>query len=177
MESFLLKFEKWVKTAGSGDLDAIVEIVRAEQYERALSSGDLDAVIEEAFKEGFDTAGYALDPYIKEGVVVVPGAKLNKSMSNHRCRFGVVAESSGQDGEWIWESELLVRDELRYLVNNTGMQSVSLVTPLEGLEIDMIASNFRSGQHQFQNASSWKVEDGKLVAVRTRTRNVKESSR
>src|ERR1035438_10281416 len=126
--------------------------------------GDLGALVELGFESGFNANGTARAPWIGSGIVICPGAIVERSALSHECSFVNVG------GDWVWESEELLLDEVRRVPGGprTHQRSVSLLDAREGLELDVLASKKRQGVHQLQSKTSYEISDGVLRVVATR---------
>ncbi len=150
------------------DLSNLGEVVHQIQRERAVAEGDPDAIIDEAFEEGFGPDGMGHPPWIEGSVIVCPGSIINKSKTNHRCRFISVNDT------WVWDSAEVMREDKRSTPGSQdGFRAVALVPVLNGMTLDVVTGRARSGQHQVDKVISYKVKRNKLVEVAQR--NVKSS--
>ncbi len=143
------------------DLSSLAEMVRDEQMRRALEAEDLDAVISDAFDNGFDGRGMAVEPWLTPGgLLVCPGSKIHRSKQSHRCRFVAVGE------RWVWDAAERLGDEVRQFPQRSdSVQTVTLLAAVDGLVVDVITSKASGGAHTRESASAWEVRHGELVAV------------
>lgn len=155
---------------GDVDLADLANSVREEYRRRALEAGDPAAIADEAFGRGFGPDGLAVIPWVEAGMVVCCGGKEHSSATAHRCRFSVA------DGEWVWESDERLYDEVRPTGKGPSTRSVSLVAAREGLVVEVVTSKFRSGKHERVNLRRFEVRGGELVEVEALAHRVPESS-
>lgn len=159
------------------DLDALMEwpdddlrrvqlAVQAELHRRAVEQADPAALVEQGFTSGFHTTGLPRDPWLQGGVLVAPGAKIDKSAMSHRCAFVRIGAS------WIWEHADLIEDSVRYLPGaHSRMQSISVLPVGEGTAVDLVEARTRNGVHELVGVRSFTVENGELVLVSARAVN------
>lgn len=158
--------EEQLRAASDDELAHTIADLIGEQKRRALDGGDIDAIAEEAFASvGFDRRGMPNLPYLRHGLLVCPGAKLEKSTSSHDCQF-VSIEST-----WVWEHPDTVYDHMKTLPGGKIIrQSVTILPAFESLEYDVVESTARSGPCQMKKARSFEVRENQLVETRTRAR-------
>ena len=146
------------------ELANIGEVVLQLQRERAVAAGDHDHIIDLAFDEGFGSDGLGHPPWVQGEVIVTPGAIVNKSKANHRCRFVSVNDA------WVWDSFEVIREDKRSLPGkHEGFRAVALLPILNGMTLDVVTGRARAGQHQVDHVISYKVKRGKLVEIAQRT--------
>ena len=134
-----------------------------ETRRRAVEQGDQQAVIDQAFDHGFGRDGLGVLPYLEGPFIVCPGAMVSKRKGSHTCRFVSVNDV------WIWDSYELIHEEKRSSPGvHDGFRAVALLTPTEGLELDVVSGRLRSGQHQVDLVVSYVVRKGELVEVSQR---------
>lgn len=140
------------------DLSVLAAMVSDEQQRRALDAEDLEAVTEDAFANGFDGRGMAVDPWITPGgLLVCPGSKIHRSKQSHRCRFVAVGE------RWVWDAHERLCDEVRQFPQRSdSIQTVTVLAAVDGLVIDLVSSKASGGAHVRESASAWEVRDGQL---------------
>ena len=155
-----------VELAQRLDDDVLVHLAAAlgdETRRRAVEQGDQQAVIDDAFDHGFGRDGMGVLPYIEGPFIVCPGAMVSKRKANHTCRFVSVNDV------WIWDSYELVHEEKRSSPGtDDGFRAVALLTPVEGMELDVVSGRLRSGQHQVDLVVSFLVRKGDLIEVSQR---------
>lgn len=152
-----------VAAATEGDLLGLLEVVRAELASRALARADIPAMVEDGFARGFLASGMPDDPWLHEGLLVCPGAKVDKSAMAHTCAFVRV------DDAWVWEADGVVEDVVRYLPGpKTRMRSVSVVTAPPGTAVDLVSARTRSGVHELVGVRSFVVDGDRLELVSAR---------
>jgi hypothetical protein len=141
------------------ELATLAEAVKDEQRRRALAVEDLSAVLEDAFSNGFDGRGMAVDPWLTPGgLVVCPGSMVQRSRQSHRCRFVAVGDA------WVWESPERVIDEVRPLLDgHDSLQTVTLLAGWDGLVLDVVTSRCRSGVHTRDSSVAFEVLRSALV--------------
>lgn len=150
------------------ELVAVASAVAAEQHRRALEAADIDAIVKQAFVDGFTAQGLPRDPWLQSGLLICPGARVDKSATSHECGFVSIGDT------WVWESPDKVLDSVRHLPGpRPVMRSVSVCTPWEGMELDLVISKMRTGVHSMKQVRSFVVHDGalELVAARARKEN------
>ena len=155
-----------VELAQRLDDDVLVHLAAAlgdETRRRAVEQGDQQAVIDDAFDHGFGRDGMGVLPYIEGPFIVCPGAMVSKRKANHTCRFVSVNDV------WIWDSYELVHEEKRSSPGtDDGFRAVALLTPVEGMELDVVSGRLRSGQHQVDLVVSFVMRKGDLIEVSQR---------
>lgn len=151
------------------DLVALAADVAVEQHRRALEHADPDALVEQGFERGFTTAGAVIDPWLVDGLLVCPGVLVEKSKASHDCAFVSLKLAGADASQWVFEATDLVTDVVRFLPGAKKQQrSISIVAATEGLEVDVVVAQMRSGQHKMKQVRSFKVTRGELVHVSTR---------
>lgn len=147
-------------------LTRLIAEALSEQHRRAVEGADIDALIEWGFANGFSTAGQPRDPSVQSGVLVVTGSRLSRGSrpnANHDCTFVSVG------GVWVWEHQDLMHDVIRNLPGpKPQMLSVSLLPALEGLELDLVSSQYRQGAHRLRSSRSFQIAAAELNLVSTR---------
>jgi hypothetical protein len=145
-------------------LHRAIAVLRAEQQRRSIERCDPVAIIETGFTTGFTTTGMPKDPWLLGGILVCPGAKLDRSVMSHRCSFARI------DTAWVWEHPDLLEDVVRHLPGpQSRMQSVSLVPVGDATAIDIIEARTRNGVHELVGVRSFTVTDGQLLLVSQRS--------
>lgn len=148
-----------------GQLSALAEQVRVEQQARAVAAADPAALCELGFAEGFKSNGLPTDPWLVGGMLVIPGARVDKSATSHECGF------ANLDDQWVWECEDLIEHTVRHLPGpRPQMRTVSVVAAYDGLQLDLVASKMRTGVHEMQSVRSFVVTGGSLELVQSRAR-------
>ena len=152
------ELEEMVQAMDSEDLSVLASMVRDEQQRRALESEDLEAVVEDAFTNGFDGRGMAVEPWITPGgLLVCPGSKIHRSKQSHRCRFVAVGE------RWVWDAHEKLCDEVRQFPQRSdSVQTVTVLAAVDGLVIDLVTSKASGGAHKRESALAWEVRSGAL---------------
>lgn len=146
------------------DLRRALVVLQAEERRRALTRCEPAALVEEGFARGFASNGMPLDPWLAGGILVCPGAKLDRSAMSHRCGFVRV------DSSWVWDHPDLLEDVVRHLPGaQSRMQSVSLVPVGEQCAVDVIEARTRNGVHELSGIRSFTVSDGALLLVSQRS--------
>lgn len=139
-------------------------VLRAEESRRSLERAEPAALVEDGFARGFLANGMAKDPWVSGGILVCPGAKIDRSAMNHRCGFVRI------DSSWVWEHPDLLEDVVRHLPGpHSRMQSVSLVPVGEQCAVDLIEARTRNGVHELVGIRSFTVSDGDLLLVSQRS--------
>jgi len=145
-------------------LSRALTVLLAEQRRRAVERCEPNALVEEAFASGFLPSGMPRDPWVRAGVLVCPGAKLDRSAMSHKCAFVRV------DSCWVWEHDDLLEDVVRHLPGaQSRMQSVSLVPVGEQAAVDLIEARTRNGVHELVGIRSFTVSEGGLTLVSQRS--------
>jgi len=153
-----------IRDMSDDELHNVAEVVRQVQIERAIGSGDDDAIIASAFETGFGRDGLGVLPWVEGSVVVCPGGMVSKSKASHKCRFVSV------DDCWIWESQLLLREDKRSSPGtDEGFRAVALLPLVDGTGLDVVTGRARSGQHSVEHVISYEIRGGDLVEVSQRT--------
>lgn len=155
-----------VELAQRLDDDVLVHLAAAisdETRRRAVEQGDQQSVIDEAFEHSFGRDGLGTLPYLEGPYIVCPGAMVSKRRGSHTCRFVSVNDV------WIWDSHELLHEEKRSSPGvHDGFRAVALLSPVEGMELDVVSGRLRSGQHQVDLVVSFAVRKGELVEVSQR---------
>lgn len=140
--------------------------ILGEQHRRALSDSDLGSLVEEAFATGFTMDGKPRPPWIAGGLLFCPGWIRYRSRTSHDCEFISVGET------WVWECPQVAVDDIRQVPGaKVVKQSITVVTPVEGMTLDQVAASSKQGSAcQMSKATSYLVRAGELVAVKTRAR-------
>lgn len=139
--------------------------------EKARQRGDQDQLVADAFGSAFGASdGLGVMPWVDQGVLWAPGAKVGKSMNRHVCRF-VRVKSGSHDG-WVWEHPGVIVDEIRQTGEGakTQMKSLTLTVLEVGAEVDVVTSDATGGGHRAKRVDSF-VYDGEDL-VRTNTRRI-----
>lgn len=153
-----------IRDMSDGELHDLAETVRQVQIERAIGAGDEDAIIASAFETGFGRDGLGVLPWVVGNVIVCPGGMVAKSRASHKCRFVSV------DDAWIWESQLLLREDKRSSPGtDEGFRAVALLPVVDGIGLDVVSGRARSGQHSVDRVVSYEIRAGELVEVSQRT--------
>ena len=153
-----------IRDMSDNELHNVAKMVRQVQIEKAVGSGDEDAIIASAFETAFGRDGLAVLPWVEGNVVVCPGAMVSKSKASHRCRFVSV------DDTWIWDSQLLLREDKRSSPGtDEGFRAVALLPLVDGIGIDVVTGKARQGQHSVDHVVSYEIRGGELVEVSQRT--------
>lgn len=153
-----------VDTVDLGTLERALEVVRAELLRRRVEACEPTSLIENGFVEGFLSTGLPKDPWMRSGVLVAPGAKIDRSSMAHKCAFVRVGNF------WIWEHPDLLEDSVRYLPGpQQRMQSVSLVPLTDGDSVDLVEARTRNGVHELVGVRSFTVDSGELQLVSARS--------
>jgi hypothetical protein len=146
------------------ELAELLMQLRAEQQDRAIKASDPEALIELGFREGFRSDGLPRDPWIVNGILVCPGARIDKSASSHDCGFARV------DDKWVWEADGKIEDVVRNTMNRRAqMRSVTLVAIDDTTVVDLIYATCRTGAHKLKSARSFSVTAAGLVLDSERT--------
>lgn len=157
-----------IRDMSTDELHNVAEMVRQVQIERAIGSGDEDAIIAAAFETAFGRDGLGVLPWVEGNVVVCPGSMVSKSRTSHRCRFISV------DDTWIWDSQLLIREDKRSSPGtDDGFRAVALLPLVDGTEIDVVSGRARQGQHSVEHVISYEIRGGELIEVSQRTVNAR----
>jgi hypothetical protein len=160
------------------ELQELAASVALEQHRRAVASADPDALVEEGFTLGFTPAGAAKDPWLNGGLLICPGVLAQTSKASHDCTFVSVKLPHDDSSEWVWEATDLVHDEVRVTPGTKRLQrSVTLVAVCEGMEIDVVVSQMRQGNHRMKQVRSFVMQNGELVHVSTRARKPQDGHR
>lgn len=150
---------------GDDELQALVELAIGEQKSRALEAGDINALIEEGFEKGFSSVGVAKEPWMRNGLLVCMGSRIDKSGTSHICSFANVGQ------EWVWESVDKIHDTVRNIPGpKASMRSVTIIAAHEGMEVDLISSKTRGGMHERVSIKSYTIKNGDLVVVDVRAK-------
>jgi len=155
-----------VELAQKLDDDVLVHLAAAladETRRRAVEQGDQQAVIDQGFDHAFGRDGLGVLPYIEGPYIVCPGAMVSKRKGNHTSRFVSVNDT------WIWDSYELLHEEKRSSPGvHDGFRAIALLSPVEGMELDVVTGKLRSGQHQVDLVVSFVVRKGQLEEVSQR---------
>jgi len=153
-----------VSGVSDADLRRAIQVLAAEERRRAVERCDPAALVEEGFAKGFTSTGMPVDPWVAGGILVCPGAKLDRSAMNHKCAFVRV------DSSWVWEHPDLLEDVVRHLPGpQSRMQSVTLVPVGESTAVDLVAARTRNGVHELVGVRSFTVSEGALLLVSQRS--------
>lgn len=153
------------------ELVTLAADVAVEQHRRALAHADPDALTEQGFEQGFTTNGGIVDPWLVDGLLVCPGVLVEKSRGSHDCSFVSVKLAGAEASQWVFEATDKICDEVRFMPGAKKHQrSVTIVAATEGLEVDVVVAQQRSGQHTMKQVRSFKLTGGKLTHVSTRAR-------
>lgn len=149
---------------GDAELERLLLAVRDELARRRVAAGDIDALVEAGFADGFTERGMPRDPFVRSGLLVCPGARIDQSAMRHECAFVHVGD------HWVWDYPDLVKDVVRTLPGpRARMRTVTVLVAEEGLEVDLIVSKVRTGVHQMTQVRSFVIRGGELVLVTART--------
>lgn len=152
-----------LRALSSDELHNLAEAVRQVQIERAIDNGDHDAIVARAWEVGFGRDGLGVLPWVEADVIVCPGGLISKSRTSHRCRFVSV------DDVWVWDSNLLIREDKRSSPGaDDGFRAVALVPLVDGTELDVVSGRARSSGHSVEHVVSYAVRGGELVEVSQR---------
>lgn len=155
-----------VELAQRLDDDVLVHLAAAlsdETRRRSIEQGDQQAIIDDAFDSAFGRDGMGVLPYREGPFIVCPGAMVSKRKGSHTCRFVSVNDV------WIWSAHELIHEEKRSAPGaDDGFRAVALLTPTEGLALDVVSGKLRSGQHQIDLVVSFVVRKGQLEEVSQR---------
>ena len=135
--------------------------------ERNLKKGDLEEIVDKASKSSFPKIdGLGFDPWLENSILICPGARIDSSSTKHKCRFIVV------DDEWSWESPHQVLDTIRrdQSAKNLRQHSITLVTPFEGMKIQVITQKSQQGKHLVENVTGYVFTKGKLEKTMVKTK-------
>lgn len=159
------RIDAWLRGLDERTLRQVISLANAVAQERAVDDADIDALTEHGFTEGFTAAGVARDPWIRSGLLVCAGSRQDRSGTSHDCTFVAVGDS------WVWECGDLVNDEVRRIAGpRQSLRTVSIVAPVEGMELDVVVSRMRQGMHQMREVRSYVIRGGALELVTTRAR-------
>ena len=149
---------------GDDELIHFAALIADEQRRRALERGDLPELIDDAFDKGFGSGNKVGEPWVRDGILVAPGGKFEKSPMSHRCTFVRVAD------DWVWESSQKIHDEIRHLPGvGSSMRSITLLSMNEGDKVDVLTSRTRSGVHELLEVRSFVYHNGELSMTTSRT--------
>lgn len=144
-------------------LRGVLDAVQQESARRALDRCDPPALIDEAFASAFTAKGLPHDPYLREGILVCPGGKVDRSSMNHECAFVRV------DDQWVWERTDRLEDAIRHLPGpRPSMRSVTVLPAMDGMALDLVHSRTKMGVHQLASVRSFVVTGGQLELVSAR---------
>jgi hypothetical protein len=162
MERFMIDLTDPSRLSGE-EINRALIVLRAEQSQRAYLNADPVALIDEGFKRGFDSKGLPRDPWVIDGVLVAPGAKIDKSAMAHVCGFVRIGSS------WVWEHADKVEDDIRYIPGpRQQMRSVTLVALADGESVDLVLCRTRAGVHELTGVRSYIVTNGDLELISSR---------
>lgn len=152
-----------VVTLTDAEITGLLVELMDEQRRRAAEAGDLDAISEEAHRAMFG-AKLRVTPQLVDGLLIVPGVIVEKSATSHDCVHGSI------DDAWVWESDLVLHDDLRHVPDGPRRQqrSVTLFAGLEGTAVTMVTSKMRQQHHKMTSAVTFEVRGGELVVTETR---------
>lgn len=144
------------------ELSALVAQASAVLLSRAVERGDVAALIDSGFADLFRAR--ELTPVLRDGLLIAPGVKVEKSRSSHDCTYLSV------DGMWVWEHPDAIADERRPLSGpKPRLASVTIVPVLEGTAVDVVTSRSRGGGPcRMTHATSYVVDGATLSRVSTR---------
>jgi hypothetical protein len=146
------------------DLTRAIAVLSAEQHRRSVERCDPAALVDVGFATGFASNGMPKDPWLAGGILLCPGAKLDRSAMSHRCAFVRI------DATWVWEHPDLLEDVVRHLPGaQSRMQSVSLVPVGEDCAVDLVEARTRNGVHELVGVRSFTVTEGTLLLVSQRS--------
>lgn len=155
----LADLDKW----DDRDLSSALEVLQQEASRRALARCDPSALVEEAFASAFTRKGMPTDPYVRDGILVCPGGKVDRSAMNHECAFVRVNDS------WVWEAPDRFEDAIRHVPGpHPSMRSVTLLPAVHGMTVDLVQSRTKMGVHQMTSVRSFLVENDGLSLVSAR---------
>lgn len=161
-----------VKAVLGGLSEAQLAFVGQAAYElgveRARGRGDLDQLVADAMERSFDSRdGLGVMPWVSEGVLWAPGARVEKSQSRHACRF-VRVKGATSEG-WVWEGRGVLRDTIRRSESpRAAMTSMTLVALELGAEVDVVTSESVGGAHRAKRIDSFEYDGEELVRTNTR---------
>lgn len=145
------------------ELSELAAEIAVEQQERAVAAAEPQALIELGFQTGFDSKGMPHPPVMESGIIICFGARNDKSATSHDCAF------VSFEGTWVWEHDDLMEEEIRNpAAARPQMRSVSLVPAFDGMKLDFVRSEARTGIHKMKKVLSYEVQNGKLVHVQSR---------
>jgi len=134
---------------------------------RNLERGDLEEIIDRAFTSAFPKIeGLGSEPWVEQSILICPGARIDSSTVRHKCRFIII------DDEWSWESPHQVLDTIRrdQSSKNLKQHSITLVSPFEGMKIQVITQKSQQGKHIVGNVSGYVFTNGKLEKAMVKTK-------
>ena len=138
------------------ELEEAMRHVNAEYHSRLLNS-DLFYSVKEKIIRTSD-----LSPTLETGHLVCFGEKIITSKHNHKCSFTQV------NGVWVWESDYLLKEWVDYVNAEGSMETLSLVAPIEGLELKKINSLFKGETHKLISIETYLIIEGKLEKIKSR---------
>lgn len=148
-----------------GELEGLLMLTIAEQKRRALENNDVNALIEDGFEKGFLSTGMSKEPWLKDGLLICAGNRLDKSGTSHMCSFVHVGE------DWVWDSSDKIYDEVRNIPGaKPQMRSVTIIGAYEGMKFDFITSRTRGGIHERVSSKSFIIKNGALEATKINTK-------
>lgn len=150
--------------ASDAELSHTAAAILNEQHRRALDGLDVDAMVEQAFLHGFAGDGRPHVPWLTGGLLVCPGYIRYRSTTSHDCVF-ITA-----DDQWVWQHESVIHDLMRQVPGpKVVKQSITILTPREGMEVDVVTSTSRGGGPcQMKQVTSWQVRGGEIAQVTSR---------
>lgn len=161
-----------LQSLDDAELSELITAAREELHRRRLEAADIDALIEDGFDHGFTSRGLPKDPWVRGGIVVCPGGRIDRSSFSHDCAFVHIGEN------WVWEAPERIHDAVRNLPGpKAQMRSVTLVVAHEGLEVDLISSTARTGVHQMKQVRSFVVRNEALELVSARAPKTRHHER
>lgn len=131
---------------------------------RALGAMDPDALVREARDKGFSAKG-ALEPYIYNGMLVMPGSLTHSSTTSHTCVFANV------DDKWCWDHPDVVADDIRRTPGKGGREDMTAVTILpasEGMKVTQVHARASQGAHKMTSSRAYVVKNGELEFTTSR---------
>jgi len=142
--------------------NTISEVIKAKN----LENGDIETIIDEAFNVAFpkfDVVG--LNPWLEGSLLICPGARIDKSQVKHNCKFVVVGD------DWSWESSNMISDVIRRDQSSKKFKqhSITLISPHEGMKIEVISQKSQNGKHLVENIESFIFSNGKLEKTMTKS--------
>ena len=147
--------------------NTISEIIK----ERNFKKGDIEAIVDSSFDIAFsknDSLG--LNPWVEGSMLICPGARIDKTQTKHICKFVVVEE------DWSWESGHMVNDVIRRDQSSKRFkqQSITLISPFEGMSVQVISQKSQNGKHLVDNVESFIFTNGGLDKIMTKSSRSRE---